>query len=126
MNIRAYAMLLITLAFARPLAAQQPIPFEICAQSATWVRPSAEEQAKIWNMGRYQGFPHDPYEWGHNFLVVPNSASIAYDLRNLSGLWTEPPLGQCHSAKNPQEREYEWIEVWVLLHRVTQVTHENN
>jgi hypothetical protein len=77
-------------------------------------------------MGRYRGFQHDPYEWGHNFLIVPNSASIAYDLRNMSGLWTAPPLGQCHSAKNPQEREYEWIEVWVLLHRVTQITRGNN
>lgn len=78
-------------------------------------------------MGRYEGFAHDPYEWTHNFLFVPNSASIAYDLRNLSGLWTAPPPGPCRSAEmNPQQREYEWIEVWVLLHRVTQIRHDDN
>src|SRR6266581_793668 len=125
MSIRAYVALFSTLLFAVPVAAQT-IPFEICAQSTTWVRPSPEVQAKIWNMGRYQGFAHDPYEWTHNFLIVPNSASIAYDLRNLSGLWTAPPPGQCHSAENPQQREYEWIELWVLLHRVTQITHDAN
>jgi len=103
-----------------------PLPFEICASSTTWVRPSPEVQAKIFNMGRYQGFPHDTHEWTHNFLVVPNSACIAYDLRNMSGLWTATPPGQCHSAENPQQREYERIEVWVLLHRVTQIAHDVN
>ena len=125
MGTRAFTMLLSTLLFAVPLAAQ-PIPFEICTQSATWVRPSPEEQAKIWNNPRYRAETPDAYAWTHNFLLVPNSASIAYDLKNLSGLWTAPPLGQCDSAKNPQEREYEWIEVWVLLHRVTQITHDHN
>jgi hypothetical protein len=118
--------LALLLLMAIATAAAQPVPFEICAQSTTWVRPSPEVQAKIWNLGRYQGFAHDPYEWSNNFLIVPNSASIAYDLLNLSGLWTAAPLGQCHSPKNPQEREYEWIEVWVLLHRVTQITHDAN
>jgi hypothetical protein len=125
MSTRAYAILISIFLFAGSLTAQ-PIPFDICAESTTWVRPAPEVQAKIWNMGRYEGFPHDPYEWTHNFLFVPNSASIAYDLRNLSGLWTAPPPGPCHSAENPQQREYEWIEVWVLLHRVTQIRHDDN
>ena len=77
-------------------------------------------------MGRYRGFPHDANDWGPDFLIIPNSASIAYDLGNWSGLWTAYPLSQCHSAKTPQEREYEWIQVWVLLHRVTQITHTDN
>src|SRR2546425_2026357 len=36
-----------------PLSAQ-PVPFDICAESTTWVRPSPEVQAKIWNDGRYK------------------------------------------------------------------------
>ena len=104
----------------------QSLPFEICAQSTTWVRPSPEVQAKIWNMGRYAGGSHDPYAWTHSFLIVPNSASIAYDLRNLSGLWTAYPLSQCPSPETFEQREYEWIEVLGLLHRVKEITHADN
>jgi len=90
MSILAPSVLFSAFFLTAPIAAE-PIPFDICAESTTWVRPSPEVQAKIWNMRRYEGLPHDPYEWTHNFLIVPNSASIAYDLRNLSGLWTATP-----------------------------------
>jgi len=119
-----------TLAFARPLAAQQPIPFGFCAESTTWTRPSPQVQASIWSMGRYKGMAHEPYEWTHDFIVVddPLSASIAYDVRNLTGLWTDPPpFNKCDTnLRNRREGGNEWIEAWVLLHRVVQVTHENN
>jgi hypothetical protein len=130
MNIRAHTMLLVALLFPKPLTAQQPIPLGFCAESTTWVRPSPDVQAKIWNMGRYQGMPREPYEWTHAFIVVddPLSASIAYDVRNLTGLWTDPPsFDKCDTnLRNRREGGNEWIEMWVLLHRVVQVTRENN
>src|SRR5437667_1337556 len=102
MSIRALAVLLVTLAFARPLAAQS-IPFDVCAESTTWERPAVEVQAKIWNDPRYFVLPpntplgsritRNDYVWTHNFIVMddPLSASGEYHLRNLTGLWTEPP-----------------------------------
>jgi hypothetical protein len=105
----------------------QTIPFEICAESRTWTRPSPEVQAKIWNMGIYDGFGRAAYEWTHNFIVLddPLSASGDYHLRNLSGLWTEPPpVNKCD--QNNRRNGNEWIEVSLLLHRVTQVTHTGN
>ena len=83
MSIRAYAVLLSLFLFATSLSAQ-PIPFEICAESTTWVRPSPEVQAKIWNDGRYKDFARTAYAWTHNFLVVldPESTNESGYLRN--------------------------------------------
>ncbi len=83
MSIRAYAVLLSLFLFAASLSAQ-PIPFEICAESTTWVRPSPEVQAKIWNDGRYKDFARTAYAWTHNFLVVldPESTNESGYLRN--------------------------------------------
>jgi hypothetical protein len=128
--MRAAALLiLITLSLSQPLAAQS-IPFDICAESTTWMRPSPEVQAKIWNDPRYSGFGRTDYAWTHDFIVidVPESASGHYHLRNLSGLWTEPPgvLDKCYSDRNGRLNGYEWIELWILLHRVIHVVHDNN
>ena len=110
-----------------PLSAQ-PVPFDICAESTTWVRPSPEVQAKIWNDGRYKDVAGNAYDWTHDFLVSdPESASIPYHMENMSGLWTaRTNPGECHSADKPHRSGFEWIEVWVLLHRVVQITHDNN
>src|SRR5262249_23669387 len=55
------------------------------------------------------------------------SGSGFYDRMNLSGLWTEAPFHyRCGNDPNDRRNGDEWIEVEVLLHRVTQVTHENN
>ena|SRR5579862_8789970 len=127
MNIRVFAVLLATLGFVRAPAAPS-ILFNICAESTTWTRPTPEVQAKIWNMARYRGFNHDAYGT-EDFIVVddPLSASGAYDRMNLSGLWTEAPFhDKCDTDPNNRHNGDEWIEVWVLLHRVTQVTQENN
>jgi hypothetical protein len=46
---------------------------------------------------------------------------------NLSGLWTEAPFNnKCDKDPNNRRNGYEWIEIWSLLHRVTQVTHADN
>jgi hypothetical protein len=128
MNIRAYAILFFTLPLARPLVAQS-IPFDICAESTTWVRPSPEVQSQIWNRGQYSGFGRTNYAWTHDFIVIddPLSASGDYHRRNLSGLWTDPPpANKCDTDQNNRRNGNNWIEVWSLLHRVTRVTRENN
>src|SRR6266699_297327 len=83
MCIRAHALLVCTLLFAQPLAAES-ITFEICAESTTWTRPTPEVQAKIWNDGRYKDFARTAYAWTHNFLVVldPESTNESGYLRN--------------------------------------------
>ena len=127
MSICAYAVLLSLFLFATSLSAQ-PIPFEICAESTTWVRPSPEVQAKIWNDGRYKDVAGNAYYWTHDFLVSdPESASIPYHMANISGLWTaRTNPGECRSVGKPRRSGYEWIEIWVLLHRVVQITHDAN
>ena len=123
-----FLSLMLLAAIAQPLAAKS-LPFNICAESTTWVRPSPEVQAKIWNMGRYKGMPGEPHEWTHDFIVIddPLSASIAYDVSNLTGLWTEPPPeNKCATDETNRRSGGDWIEVLALLHRVTRVTHENN
>src|SRR5213594_4570360 len=127
MTIRAYVMLVCALLLAKPLAAES-IPFEICAESTTWMRPTPEVQAKIWNDARYGDEARTAYDWTHNFLVSdPESASIPYHMENISGLWTARiNPGECHSVGKPHRTGLEWIEVWVLLHRVMQITHVNN
>jgi hypothetical protein len=128
MNIRAYALLLVTLAFARPLAAQQPIPFDVCALSTSWTRPSLDVQAKIWNQGRYSGSGPADYYWIHNFIVRddPLSASGFDHLHNLTGLWTAPLSAFSKCDEKVGQNPSQWIEVWVLLHRVKEVTHADN
>src|SRR5437867_3248306 len=123
MSLRALAMLVGTLLVARPLMAET-IPFDICAESTTWTRPTPEVQAKLWNDPRYSGLTRDSYEWTHNFLVIdePLSARAALGFSNASGLWTVPirTFDNCYRSGD------EWIEVWVLLHRVTEVRHDAN
>jgi hypothetical protein len=129
MNIPAYITLIVTLLWARPLIAVEAVPFDICAESTTWTRPSPEVQAKIWNDGRYIDLGPRAYAWTHDFIVIgdPLSASESYHLMNLSGLWTVAPFNnKCDTDLNNRRNGYEWIEVRALLHRVTQVTHDAN
>ena len=106
----------------------QTIPFEVCAESHTWKRPTQDVQAKIWNQGRYSGSGPTDYYWTHNFFVLddPLSASGFDHLHNLTGLWTgvSEGFGKCDEKARPNPSQ--WIEVWVLLHRVSEVTHADN
>jgi hypothetical protein len=126
MSIRVFGVLLSTLFFPALLAAQ-PVSFQICAESTTWVRPSPEVQAKVWNMPRYDASDRTATAWTHDFIVdYPESASIAYDLMNLSGLWTAPleAFNKCREKTGPNG--YQWIEAWVLLYRVKEITLADN
>src|SRR3954467_10579744 len=72
------------------------VPIEVCAQSPTWTRPSPAAQAKIWNDPRYRALGAGAYEWTHDFATSePDSASISYHARNLSGLWTAVDENHC-------------------------------
>jgi hypothetical protein len=107
------------------LAAQtsaQPtaVLFTVCAQSTSWTRPSPDVQSKIWSDNRFKEPGAEAYEWAHNFLPMePDSASLAYDSQNLSGLWTELPQSQC--PRRDEERD-EWSEIWALNYYVTRIT----
>jgi hypothetical protein len=127
MNIRVSTLVMLVLHLSKPLLAQ-PVPFEVCTESTTWVRPSPEVQAKVWNDPRYKGFSHELYPWNHNFLVIddPLSATVTDFVSNMSGLWTakEEWLKKCYLGQ--RRNGYEWIEVWSLLHRVTAITRSAN
>lgn len=126
-EMRASALLLFITFLSQPLVAQI-IPFDVCAQSNTWTRPTREVEAKIWNEGRYSGSGPTDYYWTHNFIVLddPLSASGFDHLHNLTGLWTavSEAFNKCDEKIGPNGSE--WIEVWILLHRVRQVTHADN
>jgi hypothetical protein len=124
---RSTAAILLFLVMAQP-AWSQRIPFEVCAESSTWTRPSPDVQAKIWNDLRYRGFARDAYAWTHDFISIddPQSTSVTGMLRKLSGLWTADSERVDMCSKSDQRSGFEWIEVWVLLHRVRQVSREAN
>ena len=93
-----------------------------------WVRPSPEVQAKIWNQGRYSG-AQTADQWTHDFIIIddPLSASGADHLPDLSGLWTAKPINsKCEANPDWRRNPDKWIQVWVLLHRVTQLTYQDN
>jgi hypothetical protein len=49
-------------------------------------------------------------------------------MMNEAGLWTAPSdiFNKCYSDEYHRRNGYEWIEVWVLLHRVRRITHDAN
>jgi hypothetical protein len=99
----------------------QSVPFTICKQSTTWTRPTASQQAKIWNDARYSDRGAKAYEWNHQFLLVPpDSTSIQYHAGNEAGLWIENTFSPtCDDAKYMHNDE--WVEAWILLHRVRHI-----
>ena len=102
--------------FAQPVT----VPFDVCAQSVDWKRPSADVQSKVWNDARYKDLGARAYQWTHNFLTnEPDSASITYENENQSGLWTEIKESQC--PRRDRERNA-WTEIWALKYWVTRMS----
>ena len=88
--MRAALLVYMTLVCSQAALAES-VPFQVCAESSTWMRPSAELQAyKIWNDARYKGFGKDAYAWTHDFLVLDDFVNVRLivAVTNLSGLWT--------------------------------------
>jgi hypothetical protein len=109
-------------------ALAESLSFEVCAESSTWVRPSPEVQAKIWNDNRYKDFAKDSYAWTHNFLFIddPQSASVTGTFSNLSGMWTAQSSWMDACRIRQSRNGLEWIEIWSLLHRVQEVRRDTN
>jgi hypothetical protein len=123
------ALLVFITLLSHHTASAESVPFDICAESNTWIRPSPELQTiKIWNDARYKRFGKDAYEWTHHFLVIEDSKRprVIVALTNLSGLWTVKTqwLHQCYLDQ--ERRDSQWIDVVSLLHRVKEVQHEGN
>lgn len=119
------------------LSRGQESVFLVCASSEDWVRPSEDEQRMTWweNL-RYasddpQTQAHVLYPWTHNFVMHYGSASLEYDLVNLTGIWTATDLEwQCDSwwresrLGTGAELGVEiWAEIWVLGYRVESIKH---
>ncbi len=115
------------LAPTETLQAVEQIAFEVCGESSTWMRPSEEEQkSKWWDFGRYAGADEKviKYPWTHDFFVAYGSASIEYDIINLSGLWTLPGNVRDNCLGSDRQEAIvalKTAEVWVLLHTVKNV-----
>jgi len=126
--MRAALLVFITFLYSQTALAES-VPFEICAESSTWIRPSPEMQAnKIWNDSRYKGFGRDAYAWTHDFLVLDEFMDVSGILAvtNLSGLWTVKTQW-LHKCYLDQEHSISsWIQVVALLHRVKEVQHDAN
>src|SRR5215831_16106562 len=118
--MRAALLVFVTLLYSQPASAET-IPFQVCAESTTWTRPSKELQTnKIWNDSRYKGFGKDAYSWTHDFLVLDdfvNPSSIV-GVTNLSGLWTAKTLWLDKCYLDQQRSAANWIAVLSLLNRV--------
>jgi hypothetical protein len=103
-----------------PLAQSMTVPFDVCAQSTSWTRPTPGVQAKIWSDPRYRDVGPRADQWTHSFLFnEPDSASVTYENQILSGLWTDPRVSQC--PRRDTERNV-WTELWALNHRITVIT----
>jgi hypothetical protein len=128
MRAALLVFMFITFLFSHSASAES-VPFEICAESSTWMRPSPELQTiKIWNDTRYKRFGKDAYEWTHHFLVIEDFGHFhgIVALTNLAGLWTVKTKW-VHQCYLDQERSsLGWIEVLLLLHRVKEIQHQDD
>ncbi len=112
------------------LAHGDPVQYEVCGESKTWVRPTDEEEnQKWWTFARYAGMDkliRQSY-WTRDFFVAYGNASPEFDTVNLSGLWTLPD-GVRDRCFEPQ-RQYailklQTAQVWILLHSVKSIKRE--
>src|SRR5438105_4964298 len=90
------ATVLILRIVSAPFAQQVTVPFDVCARSDGWQRPSVDVQERIWNDPRYREVGPRAYQWNHSFFwSEPDSASLAYENTNLSGMWTSVKRNEC-------------------------------
>ena len=119
--VRVQILVFLTVGIVASSFAQQlAVPFDVCAQSDTWIRPSADMQTRIWTDPRYRDVGPGAYQWTHNFIWnEPDSASLTYENENLSGLWTDVTPSQCPRR---DANRTAWTEIWVLNYRVIRIT----
>jgi hypothetical protein len=102
------------------MAQQSVVLFDVCASSATWIRPSANVQSKIWNDPRYRDVGPHAFEWTHRLIPAePDSASIQDSIMNLSGVWTDVGTNQCPWRGGERGQ---WTEIWSLHYHITGIS----
>ncbi|MBW4578183.1 MAG: hypothetical protein KME42_01235 [Tildeniella nuda ZEHNDER 1965/U140] len=108
------------------------VPFEVCGEAQTWVRPTkADQTKKLRSLPRYGGdLTTQPLKglsqrfWQQEvFSFTQYGLSLRMEPIYLSGLWTvQETLWKCYNAKNvTQINAGKTAEVWVLSHRVTRI-----
>ena len=108
------------------------IPFEVCGEAQTWVRPTKAEQVKkLQSLPRYSSeLANPPFKalsqrfWQQNvFSFTQYGLSLRMEPIYLSGLWSvQDTLWKCYNADNvTQINAGKTAEVWVLAHRVTRI-----
>ncbi|GAC1451030.1 MAG: hypothetical protein NVSMB70_19740 [Chamaesiphon sp.] len=106
------------------------IPFEICGESKTWMRPNKVEQKKnLQSMeGRYSSKTIEELGgsyWTHNIFSFTSYAgsSGTYDIRHLSGLWTpqNPTRPSTCDRSITALNAGKIARVWLLLNRVVSI-----
>lgn len=108
------------------------IPFEVCGEAQTWVRPTkADQTKKLQSLPRYGGdLTTKPLRglaqqfWQQEvFSFTQYGLSLRMEPIYLSGLWTvQDTLWKCYNADNvTQINAGKTAEVWVLSHRVTRI-----
>ncbi|PSB31903.1 hypothetical protein [Stenomitos frigidus] len=108
------------------------VPFEVCGEAQTWVRPTKAEQAKkLQSLPRYAGdLANQPLQgvaqrfWQQKiFSFTQYGLSLRMEPIYLSGLWSvQDTLWKCYNADNvTQINTGKTAEVWVLSHRVTRI-----
>ncbi|MBD1921497.1 hypothetical protein H6F77_10380 [Microcoleus sp. FACHB-831] len=107
------------------------IPFEICGESKTWVRPTATEQRRhLQNMGRGRysleviGELGGDY-WTHNIFSFTSypGGSGTFDITHLSGFWTPQNPSRPSTCDNAITalNSGKLARVWVLNYRVISI-----
>ncbi len=122
-----------------PIAAQAAtaIPFDVCGESPTWVRPNKAAQIKqLQSMGRYGAdVLNKPLNnqiqrfWQQDvFAFTQYGLSLRMEPVYFSGLWTvQDTLWQCYDApRATQINAGKTAEVWVLSHRVSRIQWTGN
>ena len=108
--------LVLSLALTQRVIVQQVVPFEVCARSDAWTRPSVDVQTRIWDDARYRDIGPNAYEWTHSFIPAEtDSASIQYSISNLSGIWTDAQTNRCRWRGGDRGK---WTEIWSLNYHI--------
>jgi hypothetical protein len=110
------------------------IPFQICGESQSWVRPSETEQIARTKSPRYGGHGVNSRFWTDNiFLLTFYGAAALNDPIFMSGLWTlikdAAWAGQieCHKPAAIQKiNSGQLADVWLLQHRAIRIEWQGN
>lgn len=124
---------------SHPNLTPRKIPFKVCNEFKTWVRPSETEQiTKLQSLGRFNDLTTDrklrsdlQRYWTDNvFLLTAYGLSALQEPIFLSGLWTVAleGLDKCHQQRETIEKinSGQLAEVWLLQGKVSKIKWQGN